>query len=48
MIENLVFSGAGVKIYTLIGFIKCLDVKDELPVPQWPHEEPVEQPPVKS
>ena len=30
MIENLVFSGAGVKIYTLIGFIKCLDEKDLL------------------
>jgi|TARA_B110001469_G_C9643155_1_gene324042 NTE family protein len=25
MIENLVFSGAGVKIYTFIGFIKALD-----------------------
>ena len=30
MIENLVFSGAGVKIYTVIGFIKALDEYDIL------------------
>lgn len=30
MIENLVFSGAGVKIYTFIGFIKALDEFDIL------------------
>ena len=30
MIENLVFSGAGVKIYSLVGFIKCLDENDLL------------------
>lgn len=30
MIENLVFSGAGVKIYSLIGFVKYLNEKDLL------------------
>ena len=30
MIENLVFSGAGIKIYSFIGFIKCLHENDLL------------------
>ena len=30
MIENLVFSGAGIKLYTFLGFIKKLDEMDIL------------------